>query len=745
MNENKFKKQLILATVIVLIVSISLSAVVFATWGYLSKTARNADNTQMYIETIEQKDNILKQLNKTLQILTTLSKAYEVSNIMESSEELERSIIETNAANSFISLAYIPVTGTGIINAPEYGTVHNFTLEDCHDYSKTAIIKSLHGENAISKMFDSQLYNDKIFVYSVPVYYQGKVVGALAASDKIEVFYDVVNADSLMSGRGYIHFINSDGKLLIRSKNTVVKDSLSSIFDGSYLSENTKKMTREAMANNKSISGEFLYNGETVSFYIEPLGFNNWFLYSARPIWSSIQNLGKVVVIVEAVLLFVLLIMLIILFYLYYHYRKNTLVLLNKVSYDSVTGAKNIYKFDHDFKEFREKYDNYSIAAINIHNFKFINYLFGKDGGNKVLCFIKKVIANNLNDGEFFCRASADLFYVFMLDANETIVKNRIKNIIDYVGKITSKADYSYEINLYAGIATQGDREQALLALQSIKTKYYENIAFYDKSLHDNLRKKNNIERYMQTALDNHEFKLFLQPKYNLKNNKLIGAEALVRWQKPDGTYRFPNEFIPIFESNGFCSKLDMYMIEETCKQLRKWMDNGIEPIPISVNQSKLLFFNGNYVNELQSILNKYNISSSLIILELLENVAIENPSEINKRIEELHGKGFRVSMDDFGSGYSSLNMLYKLKIDELKLDRGFLQKANDMSNKKRKILLEQIIYIAKKFGIKTVAEGIETQEDNDIMASMMCDFGQGYFYNKPISAKDFTNIYMKS
>ena len=248
----------------------------------------------------------------------------------------------------------------------------------------------------------------------------------------------------------------------------------------------------------------------------------------------------------------------------------------------------------------------------------------------------------------------------------------------------------------------------------------------------------------MQTALENEEFKLFLQPKYDLKNNQLVGAEALVRWQKPDGTYRYPGEFIPLFEANGFCFKLDMYMVNMVCRQLRQWIDLGMDPIPISINQSKLLFFNRNYVNDLLQVVNSYQIPPSLITLEILEGVAMDSLEEINQRIEELHSKGFKVSMDDFGSGYSSLNMLYQLKIDELKLDRAFLQKVSNGDDKRRTIILEHIISIAKELGIYTVAEGIETEYDQETMRMLHCDYGQGYFYNKPICAKEFSALFVK-
>ena len=257
------------------------------------------------------------------------------------------------------------------------------------------------------------------------------------------------------------------------------------------------------------------------------------------------------------------------------------------------------------------------------------------------------------------------------------------------------------------------------------------------------MRDKNDIESAMYIALKNQEFKLFLQPKNDLRTGQVVGAEALVRWQKADGSYRYPNEFIPLFEANGFCTKLDIYMVEQACRQIREWIDAGNEPIPISINQSKLLFSNRSYVSELEEVVDRYGVAHDLITLEILEGVAMNDMKLLVSQIQLLHEKGFRVSLDDFGTGYSSLNMLYQLKIDELKLDRGFLRKASNGDAARRQIILEQVIGFAKKLGISTVAEGVETEEDRRNMEALSCDIGQGYFYDKPIAAQVFTEKYM--
>lgn len=185
-------------------------------------------------------------------------------------------------------------------------------------------------------------------------------------------------------------------------------------------------------------------------------------------------------------------------------------------------------------------------------------------------------------------------------------------------------------------------------------------------------------------------------------------------------------------------------MFEQACLQIRKWMDQGIEPIGISVNQSKLLFYESDYVERLNAIVQKYQVPAHLLTLEILEDLVINNVDEVNEKIEQLHQIGFKVSMDDFGSGYSSLNILGKIDIDELKIDRIFLQEILDGKNKKAQIILEEIIKLTKILSISTVVEGIETKEYHDFVKSLGCHYGQGYDYDKPISQQEFEIRYMK-
>ena len=743
MSERKFKKQLIIVTTAVMTATAVLCAVTVGMWNYLYKKAHESEHSQMEAEAQEYKQQMLEQIDTNIQILTTLSKAYEASGVTDRPEELELSIGKANEANSFRSLAYMPIGKPGILNMRNIDTKTDFRLEDCNEYAVNAIERAFKGENAISKIFKSEMADVNVFLYCVPVRDDGEVIGALVASNDTKIFNDIVENTTVIGGKGYIHIINNNGKFLVRSKNTIVKENINTIFDGPYLPQTTRSAAEDALSNGKSLLGEFKYNGMSCHFYIEPIGLNNWYLFCANQVWGSNVSWKNTVWTTGIIMLIILVMLLSVMFFGYYSFFKNTKFLIKDLTYDSITGAKKVYSFDRALNEYKSMNSDYSIVALNIHNFKFINDLFGTKGGDDVLRYVKRVIEENLGDDEFFCRDTADLFYLLMAESDEEIVKSRIGKIIERIRTETRDAEYSYEISLYAGIAIRGTNQKALLALKSLKNIGYSNIAVYDNELREILGRNNDIERYMHRALSEKEFKMYLQPKFDLKTGEITGAEALVRWERKDGTLISPDEFIPLFESNGFCTEFDMYMVEQACGQIRDWENSGYKPVPISVNQSRRLFFNRNYANDLGKMLADYEVDPSMITLEILETVADSGAEEISDRIKELHEKGFKISMDDFGSGYSSLNMLYKLNVDELKIDRVFLRDAGK-NNDRRNILLEQIIITSRRLGISTVAEGIETKHDNDMMLKMKCDYGQGYYYSKPISIEEFSKKYIR-
>lgn len=446
---------------------------------------------------------------------------------------------------------------------------------------------------------------------------------------------------------------------------------------------------------------------------------------------------------------------LLLIFFMIYGYRllhSSNQKLLQLAYRDSLTGAENMVRFTQRLISSLEE-GRGCVAALNLRQFPFLTELFGRKRTEQLLCRIKEILDEHVQDNEFFCRDTEDRFYLFLRQTDPDIIRARLKSLSADIEQYPMGSSTDYRLAVYCGvtIADEGadarQESEAMLtrihfALDKAQGGHSSTIWFFDTELHKQEELENYIESHMQNALAKEEFKLYLQPKIRLEDGKLYGAEALVRWQTGDGRTVYPNQFIPLFERNGFCVELDLYMVEQACRHLRAWMDRGLSPVPISVNQSKLLFFQADYVSRLTQLLETYQISPTLIILEILEGLALENVEELNAKISQLQAIGFRVSLDDFGSGYSSLNTVGKLQIDEIKLDRAFLLDAADRKGRVR-LIMEETVRMAQRLGISTVAEGVETPEDEQLVRSIGCDVGQGYLYSRPLAAGDFDERYM--
>nr|MCR5774021.1 EAL domain-containing protein [Lachnospiraceae bacterium] len=270
---------------------------------------------------------------------------------------------------------------------------------------------------------------------------------------------------------------------------------------------------------------------------------------------------------------------------------------------------------------------------------------------------------------------------------------------------------------------------------KNIKGTTLTNFNVYD----DNIRLKDNqqaeLESEMEIALERHEFVMFLQPKVSLDSNAICGAEALVRWMHPLKGIRMPGDFLPLFESNGFIKRIDEFMWEETAKYLARLSELGYS-IPVSVNVSRLHIGNTDLVTELSGLVKKYSIDPSKLELEITETLFTEDTGSLYSIMQELKNVGFTIEMDDFGSGYSSLNMLKDAPVDVIKIDRFFLDEVID--TKRGKIIVANSIKMSKELGMRTIAEGVETKEQAEFLRNSGCDIAQGYFYSKPIPTEEF-------
>lgn len=384
----------------------------------------------------------------------------------------------------------------------------------------------------------------------------------------------------------------------------------------------------------------------------------------------------------------------------------------------------------------------YAIYRLDIDRFKIYNDMYGIKAGDKLL---KKAgeIFERLPDTAICARIEADHFVICVphrdLEINELyyMVNKWLKQIEgEYEFELITRVGGYMVTDPYIDVELMCDR--ALLALRSVKNDYHINHAWYDDSMRADLIKEQEIVSEMRTALDEGQFKIYIQPQHNYGTGKMSGAEVLVRWIHPKKGIISPADFIPVFERNGFIVKMDEYVWEQACICLKRWKDEGILKTPISVNISRYDFNNPYMYEVLTGLVEKYEISPKLLHLELTESAYMSRPALIISMVERLRKYGFEIEMDDFGSGYSSLNTLKDVDVDMLKLDMKFIAQSNDVKGGK---ILSSVVRMAHWLRIPVLAEGIETKEQADYLKSIGCLLMQGYYFARPMPVEQFEEI----
>lgn len=732
MEEINIKKRLRTLAIFSICLTLFLFTIAFAMSQVFISTFKHTMEERMHEEANTYKEQIERQVDRNFQMLNTMASMISIYGL-EQKEDFHQALVRADMENEFQTFGFYGIDGEGVLTKPCYG---NGLQEIAQEV--------LRGKKIVSNVISEENTEKKVFVFGVPVYRGEQVVGALMASDVVDAFSEWMEEESLFYGKGYVHLLDQKGNYLIHGSRMVVEEKVETIMASPYLNAREQAVVREAMQKMKKEEFSFVYRNVEYHALLTPIESNGWYLLCI----NSLQNVNKNVYIVAhvAAIFFVLIVGLFI-FTLVYGYRmmKTMNRNLKKMAYyDSLTEAYNMYHF----KELAREAGNlsYAIAVVNVRQFKFINEIFGKEQADHLLQYIARKLQEVVGEGEFFCRESADSFYVFLRESEEEVLQARMNHALQQITDLKKDKNFHYHLIMNCGIAVSepdGSVEEvmtrALFALAKAKQANQQAIWLFDTTLHEQEQIDNFIESHAREALECEEFELYLQPKMNVQDDSLGGAEALVRWVNAEGTFLYPSSFIPLFETNGFCADLDMYMFEKVCQCLQKWIADGYQPVPISINQSKLTFYEENYEQRLSELLEKYQIPASLITLEILEDLVIDDLSDMNARLERLKKKGFKISLDDFGTGYSSLNTFGKLKIDEVKLDRGFLLETEKEGCGSTRMIMEEVVRLAKKLSIATVIEGIETEEQAAFVKSIGCDQGQGYYYSKPISAEQFT------
>lgn len=387
------------------------------------------------------------------------------------------------------------------------------------------------------------------------------------------------------------------------------------------------------------------------------------------------------------------------------------------------------------------------LLAIDIEHFKLFNEWYGREAGDEFLISIGSSLQKMQDTwGGVAGHFGGDNF-VLMLPYQKGLIyyllnkmSTNAKNLGDNAGFLPVFGIYLIE-DKTVPLETMYDR--ATIALVQAKTNYSTRLCQFHPSMIERMEKEQFLLSKIQKAFNNKEFSFFLQPQYNIQKEKIIGAEALMRWESPEEGVILPGTFLPLLEKNRFIVKLDKYIWEEVCKLLREWLDQGIRPVPISVNVSRIDIYSLDVAVYFKMLIKKYNLNPGYIKIEITESAYVEEFEIVTKAVTDLKEVGFQVLMDDFGSGYSSLNMLKNMNIDVLKMDMRFLHL--DSENRKKGVsILESVVRMARLLDMPIIVEGVETEEQLELLRKMECRYVQGYYYSRPLSRDRFTEIMLK-
>ncbi|MEG1274795.1 MAG: EAL domain-containing protein [Ruthenibacterium sp.] len=702
-----------------------------------------------YLKEISQQigNNVSHMINGNFAMLTTVSTALENADI-QVHEEMQSMIGDQKSRWSFQNIYLVDATGLAY---DAYGNTVKFGSQD---YLQDVIVD---GKQSMSS---AMVVNGREYVmFAVPVQnmtVDGIEMHALLASYDLATF-DRVLSMSAFDGKAYAHIIRRDGTVVVRSSSENAEDVgyniLNSLSGVKMDAGNDLAQIKENIAQGRS--GIFSFSQRGVRSYMTytSLDAQGWCLLTVVP--ASVVNAKSEILIRMTLLLcgFVTLAFAALTVFLttsfYRHKRK-----LEQIAYvDPVTGGNTIQKFYEQVQRFLRQTENKqpALVYINIEKFKFFNEQFGTHICDEMLRAFYNGIAQDLAANETVGRLFADNFCVWLEASDESAMLLRFHHWYDAARQNMNGKNVVWpmpviECGIYAVVDSTIPLtlmvDRAKLSLKGIRRELHGKLhyAVYDDETRKALLRERQLEDLMEQALENGEFTVYLQPKYCTQSEKIGGAEALVRWRSASEGMLYPDEFIPLFEKNGFIIQLDLYVFEQVCCAIRSWIDAGVEPVKVSVNCSRLHLRNSDFLRRYKEICEEYNISPHYLEIELTESVVFEDVEYLTQIIRDIHAAGFGCSMDDFGSGYSSLNLIQDIPVDTIKLDKLFFRQGLRDSHRTESVV-SSILSMSKSLALETVAEGVEERAQVDMLKRLGCNYIQGFYFARPMPIGEFETL----
>lgn len=607
----------------------------------------------------------------------------------------------------------------------------------------------------VYRNFSPELTKDEI-CFAAPVnkngVFQGYVIGAARAA---VMFESISMGSSTMVAERYL--TDEVGNIVAYVKNNDLYDgSGKNIFDiltrdciDDYAAQQVRDEVLNEINPNGIINRTISVDGrEGNALYKQLSGSSGWAIYYIVYSDEVRKTIQPVLIESFVAMLIVILLMGIIASFVARYIEVEQKKVFDLAYVDELTRAPN----ENAFKEKATELllDNpevpYMLVCFDVMNFRYINEGYGHLKADMLLRDIAVAIRESYAYNETFGRLSADRFVGLCVDDDRSVERKEF--VSERIAKTTEEIGMKYPIKFKTGIYYIRDKKEPIsdmidkanLARKSVRSDSRNLEAEYHEQLMEETRKQERVESRMHEALENGEFHPYLQPKWDMAADTIYGAEALVRWVDKAGNVIPPGDFIPVFERNGFIEYVDFYMLEAICKYIREMIDEGREVYPVSINQSRYLLYDPNYIMKVQEIMLKYKVPKGLIELEITETVFFNEKERMLDVMRNLKEFNMNLSIDDFGSGYSSLNLLRDIPFDVLKIDRGFLDES--AQSESGKWILRKIVEMAEGLNLKVICEGVETHEQVEMLLDIGCIYAQGFLYSRPIPIEEFMEKY---
>lgn len=612
--------------------------------------------------------------------------------------------------------------------------------------------RAWNGESVLSgRITLDRVAKDYVNVYATPIHDEktGEVIGVLYATYNTRNFRSTMETPSF-HGEGYSYMVDAKGDTVVDSSHATSFQNMENIFT-SIEEADGKNATmanelRQLMEQREA--GRIVFRNKVDKYlYCYPLSVNNWYLLTVVPV--SVVDTQMNVVVRNTIILVVVLagIFIAMILLLVNQYRKKQAELKTLAYVDPVTGGDTFAKFQMDYEETVSGCPNVSFAllSLDLNRFKMINDMYGSEEGDRILQNMDRIWKEIFREHEYCGHRMADRFAVLLTYQSREELELRIR---DYRKLLRETTKNRYNLSLRIGVyLLQGTKEsfstaysRSMMAFAAAKDSEKHFYAFYNEEMEEQLIWEKLVEDDFDTALKNREFVVFYQAKINAETQQITGAEALVRWIRPDGTIIPPGRFIPVLENNDSIVELDRYMFREVCLQQKQWLDEGKSIVPVSVNLSRVQLADRNLVDYYQRILDETGLPPEYIGLEFTESAMFNNEEILRNTVDRLHDMGMKVLIDDFGVGYSSMMSLKVIPVDILKVDKSFIDSIGDERGDK---IVISIIEFATSLGMSVTAEGVENDEQYQFLQAHRCDDIQGYYFSRPVPADEYEKRFL--